>query len=91
MTRAAILVLVVACLALAGIALAQPGDSTPPPLHTVEPATASGGGYRLAGLVWQIDGAAEGGHYRLFCPAAPDLGGSGCCCTYLPMVTCGLH
>jgi hypothetical protein len=96
MTRAAILVLVVACLALAGVALAQAKDSKPQPPYVVEPAILSDVGYQLTGLAWRIDavdGHAGGGRYRLLCASSPlasrpgqAAAGSGCCCTYLPAV-----
>jgi hypothetical protein len=52
----------------------------------VEPGLASGGRYRLTTLSWDVSGTVAGGGYRLLAPAAPTLGGSGCCCTYLPVV-----
>jgi hypothetical protein len=90
MTRLAILGLVVACLALAGMAPAQAEDSKPQPAYGVEPAVLSGAGYHLTGLAWRIDvagGQAGGGRYRLLCASSPLARGSGCCCTYLPLVT----
>jgi len=110
MKRVAILGLVVTCLALVGMALAQAGESKPSLPYVVEPGTSSGAGYQLTSLVWRIDapdGRASGGRYRLLCPAAPGLRGSassplvsppgqaatgsGCCCTYLPLVVRNLH
>lgn len=52
----------------------------------VETGIASGGSYQLTTLAWHVSGTAAGGGYRLLGPAAPALGGSGCCCTYLPVV-----
>lgn len=53
--------------------------------YAVERGTASGGGYRLTGIDWQLDGVASGGDYHLV-PASPTLRGNGCCCTYLPCI-----
>ena len=52
---------------------------------------ASGGGYRLTVLAWQVEGSASGGGYRLLGPASPTLRGNGCCCTYLPCVLLNLQ
>ena len=73
--RRIILLLVVLALALAPIALAQARDSTP--------ASTGGGGYHLTSAGVQ---ASSSGGYHLLGPAAPDLTGNGCCCTYLPCV-----
>jgi hypothetical protein len=54
--------------------------------YTVNVCTAAGGGYRLSSLGWQITGAARGGSYGLSMPEEAALRGSGCCCTYLPLV-----
>jgi hypothetical protein len=86
MKRVALLVLVVAFLVLAGGVLAQPGDAEVPPPCMVEQGVVSGGGYRLTSLVWQISGTASGGGYRLMGPSTPTQRGSGCCCTYLPLL-----
>jgi hypothetical protein len=86
MRRVIMLGLIVACLVLAGVSRAQPGVPEPAPPHRVEGCAASGGQYRLAAMAWQIQGTVGGGGYRLDAPAAPLLRGSGCCCTYLPLV-----
>jgi hypothetical protein len=57
--------------------------------YQVEGGMISGEGYRLTTANWQVSGAASGGGYRLLATegrAAPELRGSGCCCTYLPCV-----
>ena len=64
-TRAAILVAIVALLLLGTVALAQSGGPDPPTWYTVEQGVASGGGYRLTVLAWQVEGSASGGGYRL--------------------------
>ncbi len=86
MKRIAILTAIVALLLLGAVALAQPGGHDPPTWYTVEQGTASGGGYYLTSLVWQVSGTASSGGYRLLGPASPTLTGNGCCCTYLPCV-----
>ena len=74
----------VCALLLAGVVLAQSGGPGPPTWYTVEQGAASGGGYYLTSLAWQVNGAANGAGYRLLGPASPTLRGNGCCCTYLP-------
>ena len=83
-----IAVTALACvLLLVGVVLAQAnGGPDPPTWYTVEQGTASGGGYYLTSLVWQVSGTASSGGYRLLGPASPTLTGNGCCCTYLPCV-----
>ena len=54
--------------------------------YAVQPGMASGGGYHLASLAWEVSGAASGGGYRLLGPVQPALQGSGCCCLYLPVL-----
>ncbi len=78
--------LVVALLFLTSIVWAQPGGSDPPAGHAVEGGVAAGPGYRLTSQNWQVSGCASGGSYRLLVPAAPAQRGSGCCCTYLPII-----
>jgi hypothetical protein len=73
-------------LTLALVVLAQSsGGSDLPVWRSVSHGTASGGGYHLTSLTWQVSGTASGGEYRLLSPAVPALRGSGCCCTYLPL------
>jgi hypothetical protein len=80
--RIIVLVAVTALLLLGTGVLAQSGEH-----YIVKEGTATGGGYRLTSLSWQVSGAASGGGYRLLEPAVPaSLVGSGCCCTYLPGV-----
>ena len=90
-TRAAILVAIVALLLLGTVALAQSGGPAPSTWYTVEQGAASGGGYRLTVLAWQVEGSASGGGYRLLGPASPTLRGNGCCCAYLPCVVRNLQ
>jgi hypothetical protein len=59
------------------------------PRYEVQAATLAGGGYQLTTSESQIDNVAAGGAYRLLGPAAPELRGSGCCCTYLPCILRG--
>jgi hypothetical protein len=54
--------------------------------HPVEAGIIAGGGYRLTSFGPQADNVSAGGDYRLLGPSAPDLNGSGCCCTYLPCI-----
>jgi hypothetical protein len=84
MKRTAILTAIVAFLLLGTIALAQSGGPDLPTRYTIRQGAASGGGYRLTGLTWQVSGTASGGGYRLLGPASPALRGNGCCCTYMP-------
>jgi hypothetical protein len=67
-------------------ALAQSGGPGSSVRYAVEPGSVAGEGYRLTSLTWHLSGTASGGSYRLLCPAAPRLQGSGCCCTYLPLL-----
>jgi hypothetical protein len=69
---------------LAGGVLAQSTDR-----YQVVGGVISGGSYRLTAANWQVSGAATGGDYRLQGLPAPQLAGSGCCCTYLPCVMNG--
>ena len=85
--RAALFIAAIAVVLFSALAWAQSGEHDPLGGYAVEPGTASGRRYHLNGLVWQVDGAANGGGYRLLAPRA--LGqSSGCCCTdtYLPCV-----
>jgi len=79
----------VCVLLLASVMLAQ-ANGRPDPLtwYTVEQGVASGGGYHLTSLAWQVSGTASGAGYRLLGPASPTLRGpwGGCCCTWLPCV-----
>ncbi len=78
-----VILLVVLTLLLVGtLAQAQPGEGC-----TVVEGVASGGGYRLTALAWQVRGPAVGGSYRLLAADSPNLNGSGCCCVYLPVVS----
>ncbi len=78
-------VIALLCLLLVtGVVAAQSGEPTAQ--YIVASGVASGGGYRLTGLVWRVQGLAAGGGYLLTVPASPRLRGNGCCCTYLPCV-----
>ncbi len=82
--KARVVVLLVAlagALLVSGIVLAQGGGSTQPGVTTL-----SGGHYRLVSPDAGSNILAGGGGYLLLGPAAPELRGSGCCCTYLPCV-----
>ena len=85
-TRIAVLAVVVALLLLGAVAPARSGGNGLTEVVVIQPGVASGGGYRLSGLSWQISGTASGGGYRLLETSAPSLTGSGCCCSYLPCV-----
>jgi len=61
-------------------AVAQGGGSTQPGVTAL-----SGAHYRLVSLDAGGNILAGGG-YMLLGPVAPELQGSGCCCTYLPCV-----
>ena len=89
MKRAAILAVIVALLLLGTVAPTRSGGHDPPVWRTVEQGAASGGGYRLTSLAWQVSGAASGGEYRLLGPAGPASSEDGCCCTYVPCVLRG--
>lgn len=56
------------------------------PRYQVETGTISVGSYQLGSFGVQAGNIAIGGAYRLLGPSAPDLRGSGCCCTYVPCV-----
>jgi hypothetical protein len=68
------------------VAGAERGKSGLVPGYAVQPGSSSGGHYGLASLGWQVCGRASGVGYRLLAPAAAAQRGSGCCCTYLPIV-----
>jgi hypothetical protein len=82
-TRTIILLAIVALLLVGSAALAQSSGPPSPALYVVARGTASGEGYRLTSMCWQVSGASSGGGYRLLGPASPS-GGNQCCCTYLP-------
>lgn len=81
MKQRVILGVVVVMLLVTSVALAQPDR-----LYRVEIGTISGEGYHLTSTSWQVSGRASGGDYYLLGAAAPNLRGSGCCCTYLPCI-----
>jgi hypothetical protein len=83
-TRIAILLAIAALLLVGSVALAQ-SSGPPPAQYAVAQGRASGEGYRLTSMSWQVSGASSGGGYRLLGPASPS-GGNPCCCTYLPCV-----
>jgi hypothetical protein len=89
MRRAAILAVIVASLLLGTVAPTLSHEHDPLDWYTVEQGAASGGGYRLTSLAWQVSGTASGGGYRLLGPAGPASSENGCCCTYLPCVLRG--
>jgi len=80
-----IAIVVIAILLLGTLVLAQPTGRGPSATYVVEPGTASGEGYHLAGRSWQVQGTASGVGYRLQGPVLP-LQGAGCCCAWLPCV-----
>jgi 4-amino-4-deoxy-L-arabinose transferase-like glycosyltransferase len=84
MKQRIILAVIIFLTLLATVVIAQP-DGPRAQQYRVENRGASGGGYQLTGLVWQVTGTARGGNYQLLCPAASTQRGSGCCCTYLPI------
>ena len=88
--QTAILVALAALLLLGSTASAQTGKPDPVVWYTVQAGTASGEGYRLARLPWQVSGIVSGGRYRLLGPASP-AGGNQCCCTYMPCVVRNFH
>jgi hypothetical protein len=81
-------VIALLCLLLGTAALAQGGEPSPAAAYAVEPGTAAGAGYRLAGGTWQASGTMSGPGYHLEVDHRP-LQGAGCCCTYLPCVMRG--
>jgi hypothetical protein len=83
--QTAILVIRAALVLLSGFALAQSEGQPPSSPYAVEPGTMSGAGYQLTGLTWQVSGTATGATYRLDWVGSPELRGSGCCCTYVPL------
>jgi len=77
-----VVVALVGAILVGGVAVAHPGDRPDSALlYTINQGTATGGGYHLTGLSWQVEGVVGNDHYRLVGPA--DSSG-GCCCTYLP-------
>ena len=56
------------------------------PYYQVETGTIVGGDYQLISSRLPVDNVSAGGAYRLLGPSAPELRGSGCCCTYLPCI-----
>jgi hypothetical protein len=45
---------------------------------------ASGRGYQLTSLSWQVDGDLRNDRYQLLRMIAPGSSENGCCCVYLP-------
>jgi hypothetical protein len=74
---------------LASMAAAEGSWADPSPVYTVEQVPIAGEGYHLNVASWQVSGASSGGSYHLEGPAAPELRGSGCCCTFLPLTLRG--
>ncbi|MBM3134118.1 MAG: hypothetical protein FJZ89_02285 [Chloroflexi bacterium] len=77
--------LALAILLLLGTMLVWAEGRGPAAGYAVQPGMASGGGYHLTSLVWEVSGTASGGSYRLLGPVQP-LQGPGCCCLYLPVL-----
>ena len=73
---------------LQGFGLAQSTVADPPEVYIVGESTASGKGYNLTSLAWQVGGISSNVGYSLLVPMEVTLRGSGCCCTYLPSVLC---
>jgi hypothetical protein len=69
---------------LAFVLLSTGAGALSSPRYQVEAGTLAGGGYQLTSFGPQADNVSAGGAYRLLGPSAPELTGSGCCCTYLP-------
>jgi hypothetical protein len=67
-------------------AIAQVGEPSQAACYVAYEGVISGAGYRLTSLVWQVSGVVTGGDYRLSRASVPNLRGSGCCCTYLPIL-----
>ena len=88
MKRMAVLLVILllggATLQAAGPMMAQ--TSGPGLGYSIQAGTAAGRGYQLSSRAWHITGAASGGNCSLSIPDEPSLRGSGCCCTYLPVV-----
>jgi len=80
------ILIALAILLLLGTMLVWAEGRGPAAGYAVQPGMASGGGYHLASLIWQVSGTASGGGYRLLGPAQPALQGPGCCCLYLPVL-----
>ena len=85
--RVAILTAILTLFLLGTAIVALATERSPVARYAVAPGIAAGGRYQLVGLSWQVSGTASGGDYRLLPVAAPQLTGSGCCCTYLPCVS----
>ena len=87
-TMAAVMLLLLSGVALQAVtsAATEVSGRDRPTWYTVKQGVSTGGGYRLSGLAWQVDGAASGRGYRLLGPAGPMSSENGCCCTYLPCV-----
>lgn len=82
------LALVVLLCALLGTAvLARGAAPAAPAAYLVEPGTAFGVDYQLAGGTWQVEGAAGGSGYHLEAVGRGIMQGAGCCCTYLPCIS----
>jgi hypothetical protein len=80
------ILIALAILLLLGTMLVWAEGRGPAAGYAVQPGMASGGGYHLANLIWQVSGTASGGGYRLLGPVQPALQGPGCCCLYLPVL-----
>ena len=74
---------------MAYMAAAEGSGLDPSPVYTVEQVPIAGEGYHLDVSSWQVSGVSTGGGYHLEEAAAPELRGSGCCCTFLPLTLRG--
>ena len=84
--RIVILLAILALLLPGAWALAEGSKPGLVEWYAVQPGTASGGGYSLAALAWQVSSTASGGGYRLLAPVRATGRGTPCCCSCLPII-----
>lgn len=76
-----LLAVVVLLLAVARFVVAEQGGQ-----YVLETGRGLSSSTQPTTLEWQVRGQASGGAYYLSSPAMPEQRGSGCCCTYLPVL-----
>ncbi len=85
--RYVILLSIVALLFVSSLGLAQPERPPSAAGYSVQQEAIPGGKYHLVSNLWQVQGIASGGGYRLLGnPISQEGTGTPCCCMYLPCV-----
>lgn len=85
-TRIALSVVFILFLLFVSMGLAWSARQESLTVNSAESGISAFGDYHMTCEKWQVNGIASGGGYRLSSMAAPAPSGSGCCCTYLPVL-----